>query len=170
MNYLDTVKNKLSNLSLFTVIILTISRIYYGYSWLMGGIHKLGWLTDGELNSKGYIGNMVTNLATDHGDPFYIGRVMSKVADTVFVNMMPGLTDALVVIFELLIGLALILGFKLFWTILLATFLNLQFFAAGSTNNFGYVITNLIIWKWINYFDLFGIDGFLRYKKGKDLL
>ena len=74
---------------------------------------------------------MVENLATDRGDPFMIGRLMSRIADTVFVNMLPELTDALVVILELSVALLLILGFQLFWTILVALFHNLQFFSAG---------------------------------------
>ncbi len=169
-DYLGALKSKLSNTSLGLVIILTLGRIYFGYEWFMSGWHKLAWITDGELNSQGYISKMVTNLATDYGDPFNIGRIMSKVADAIFVNMLPGVTDFFVVILELAIGIMLIIGFKLFWTILVAMFLNLQFFAAGSTNNFGYVIVNLVIWKWTKYFDLIGLDGFLRFKKGKDLL
>lgn len=151
------------------IIVLTIARIYYGWSWLSSGIGKLAWLSDGKLNSAGYIGRMVENMATDYGDPFKLGRIMSVIADKVFLNL-PGLTDFLVVFFEFVIGIMLIIGLKLFWAILLAMFLNLQFFAAGSTNNFGYVITNLVIWRWTKLFDAIGVDGFLRHKKGDDLL
>jgi len=37
-------------------------------------------------------------------------------------------------------------------------------------NNFGYVWTNLVIIKWAKYFDTIGLEGYLRVKKGKDLL
>ncbi len=168
-NYIDALK-KINSRKLVFVIIATLARLYYGYSWVMGGIGKLSWLTDGKLNSQGYISNMVTNLATDHGDPFKLGRLMSKIADTFFVNLMPAFTDIMVVLFELGIGIMLIIGFKLFWTILAAIFLNLQFFAAGSTNNFGYMVINLIIWQWVKYFDTIGIDGYLRSKKDGPLI
>lgn len=169
-NYLDELRSKLVTPKAIPLVALTLARLYYGYSWVMGGIGKFSWLTDGQLNSKDYIGNLVTNLATDHGDPFNIGRMMSWIADTFFVELLPGLTDILVVIFEFGIGIMIIIGFRLFWTILLAVFLNLQFFAAGSTNNFGYMVINLIIWKWTKYFDAIGIDGYIRVNRNEGLV
>lgn len=163
--YLNYLKGELSSWKGMLIVLMTLSRIYYGFTWLMGGMGKITWLTDGELNSQGYVGMMATNLATDHGDPFMFGRIMSWVADTFLVNMMPGLTDILVVVLEIVIGLFLILGLHLFWTILAAVFLNLQFFAAGSTNNFGYMVTNLAIWQWSKWFGLIGLDGYLAHRQ-----
>ncbi len=169
-DYFLALREQLRTWKGYTAIALTLIRLYYGYSWFTGGLHKFSWLTDGKLNSQGYISGMVENLATDRGDPFMLGRAMSWIADQVFIELLPQVTDALVVIFEFGVGIMLILGFKLFWTILVAIFLNLQFFAAGSTNNFGYMVTNLFIWKFINWFDAIGLDGFLRVKKGDSLL
>lgn len=78
--------------------------------------------------------------------------------------------DGLVVVFEILIGLFLIIGFKVFLTALLALFLNLQYMAAGVFSNFGYIWANLIFMKCAKYTEVIGLDGFLRVRKGKDLL
>lgn len=163
-SYKNYLKRSLTSWRIVVIPLLTIARIFYGYRWLKSGIGKLVWFTDGKNNSYGFIANMIENMRTDRGDPFRIGRIFAEIADTVFQNM-PALTDALVVILEILIGLLLIIGFRLVWTLIVALFLNLQFFAAGSTNNFGYVITNLIIIKWSELFDLLGLDGFLRSRK-----
>lgn len=167
--YVAALKVHLMSWKALPVLLFTVGRIFYGYRWIKSGWGKLPWLTDGEVNSVGFITRMIENMRTDRGDPFRIGRIFAEIADNIFLNL-PNLTDALVVIFEILIGLMLIVGLKLFWTMLVALFLNLQFFAAGSTNNFGYVITNLIIIQWVKYFDVIGIEGFIRYKKQKNLL
>jgi len=83
---------------------------------------------------------------------------------------MPGITDALVVIFEILVGALMILGCRIFWAALIAMFMNLQFLASGSFNNFGYAWTNLAFLKFARYAELLGIDGYLRYRKGKELV
>ena len=83
---------------------------------------------------------------------------------------MPGVTDALVVTFELLVGLSMLLGFRIFWFALIAMFMNLQFLAGGSFNNFGYIWTNLAFLKFAQYAELLGVDGFLKYKQNKKLI
>lgn len=162
--YFNYLKLKLTSWRILVIPLLTLARLYYGYRWLSSGIRKIAWLSDGKLNSAGYISGMIENMRTDRGDPFYLGRIFAEIADNVFLNL-PELTDFLVVFFEIVIGIMIIIGFKLFWTMLLALFLNLQFFAAGSTNNFGYVITNLVIIKWAESFELIGLGGFLKSKK-----
>jgi len=155
------------------VIVLTVARLIYGWSWFEAGLHKLTWLSDGQLNSVKKIGTMVTNLAGPNVksyDPLYINKLFAWLGETIFAGAMPAVTDFLVVIFEILIGVVLILGFRLFWAGLVATFLNLQFIAGGSFNNFGYIWTNLAIMKFAKYGELIGLDGYLRFKKAKKLL
>jgi len=156
------------------VVVLTVARIIYGWSWFNAGLGKLneGWLSDGKSNAAGLINKMVTNLVGPkvHGlDPLHLNKLYAWIVQNVILSL-PALTDFFVVIFEILVGVVIILGFRVFWGALVAMFLNVQFMAAGSGNNFGYIWTNLIFMKWSKYVDAIGIDGFLRSKKGKELL
>lgn len=154
------------------IVIFTLARIFYGWKWFEAGWHKLAWLSDGKFNSTGKIEGLINALAgpdVKRFDPLYLNNIFAWIANNIFLRF-PGLTDFLVVALEILIGVVLILGFRVFWGALVATFLNLQFLAAGSANNFGYIWTNLAIMKWAKYADAIGIDGFLRFKKGKKIL
>lgn len=154
------------------VIILTVARIIYGWSWLKAGIHKISWFTDGKLNSQGMVEKVIANVAgpeVTSFDPLWINKGYGWMASNVFLSM-PALMDGLVVVFEILIGLFLIIGFRVFLTALVALFLNIQYMAAGSFSNFGYIWTNLIFMKFAKYTEVIGLDGFLRVRKGKELL
>lgn len=83
---------------------------------------------------------------------------------------MPRITDGLVVILEISVGITMILGLRIFWTALIAMFMNVQFLAGGSFNNFGYVWTNIAMMEFAKYAELIGVDGFLRLRKSKKLL
>jgi thiosulfate dehydrogenase [quinone] large subunit len=172
-SYFDAVKAELKNgkVALLTIV-FTIARIIFGYAWVEAGIGKAAtWLSDGKLNSVGLIKGMVKNLSTaGHPDPLGITHWYGWVANNLFVNMMPGFTDVMVVACEIGVGLVIMLGFKVFWGALIALFMNLQFMAAGSFNNFGYIWTDLALLKFAKYAELIGVDGFLRFKKGKKLL
>lgn len=172
-SYFDAVKTQFQDRKVaLLVIIFTVARIIYGWSWFEAGLHKLAWFSDGKLNSTGKIGTLITNIAgpkVTSFDPLYINKAWAWVAQNVFQSM-PGITDGLVVIFEILVGLFMILGFRIFWTALIAMFMNLQFLAGGSFNNFGYIWTNLAFLKFAKHAELLGVDGFLRYKQNKDLL
>ena len=154
------------------VLVFTVARIIYGWSWAGSGLHKLAWFSDGKLNSVGKIGTLVKNIAgpeVKSFDPLYINKAFGWIAQNIFAGM-PAVTDVLVVSFEILVGLAIILGFRIFWAALIATFLNLQFLAGASFNNFGYIWTNLAFAKFSKYVEFIGLDGFLRFKKNKELL
>ena len=154
------------------VIILTVARIIYGLAWVKSGIGKIPWFSDGKLNSLSRLETVATNLAgpeVTRFDPLLINKAFAWIVTNVFAGM-PGLTDGLVVIFEILVGVTMIIGFKIFYSALLATFMNLQFFASGSFNNFGYVWTNLIFMKFAKYAEVIGLDGILRVRKGKELV
>jgi thiosulfate dehydrogenase [quinone] large subunit len=152
------------------VVIFTVARIVYGWAWLKAG---LGKVTDGWLNFSGghaskLIGTMAANLLPPKAhdfDPLYINKLWSWIALHVF-NGMPGVTDFLVPICEMTVGLFMILGFRLFWTAILALFLNVQFAAAGSANNFGYIWTDIILMNVTRYAELLGLSGYLRARKG----
>lgn len=172
-SYFDSVKAEMKNgKAAILVIIFTIIRLIYGYGWVTSGLHKLTWFSDGNLNSAGLITKFIANIAgpeVTRFDPLYINKAFAWIADTIFLGM-PGLTDAIVVIFEIAIGLSMILGFRIFWFALIAMFMNTQFMASGSFNNFGYIWTNLAMLKFSKYAELIGVDGFLRARKGKRLL
>ena len=163
---------KKSWLNAVFVIIFTIGRLIYGWAWLNAGIEKFSWFSDGKFNAGKEINGMIANIAgpqVTRYDPLGINHLMAWIAQYIFIPL-GGLTDFLVVFFELVIGLAIILGFRIFWAALIATFLNLQYIAAGSYNNFGYIWTNLILMKFPRYADIIGIDGYIRFRKGKELL
>lgn len=171
--YFDAVKTQLKDWKVaILVIIFTVARVIYGWAWVEAGLHKLAWFSDGKLNSAGLIKGLVTNLAGEkvtRFDPLYINQAFAWIAKNIFLGM-PALTDALVVILEIAVGLTMILGLRIFWSALVAIFMNIQFIAAGSFNNFGYIWTNLAMLKFAKYAELIGIDGFLRFKKNKQLL
>lgn len=153
-------------------IIFTIARLVYGWSWFSAGLEKLSWFSNGKFNAGKEIQGLVTNIAgpkVTRFDPLGINHLFAGLAQHVFIPM-GGLTDALVVISELAVGVLMILGFRVFWAALLAFFLNVQYMAAGSFNNFGYLWTNLAMLKFAKYAELIGVDGYLRFKKNKMLL
>lgn len=169
-NYLNKLKNEMSNpLTAVLAIVFTIARVIYGYAWVEAGIEKAttGWLNFQGGHAKGLIAGMAANMTPPkaHGfDPLYLNKLWSWVAIHVF-NGMPGVTDFLVPITEMAIGVAMILGFRLFWTAIVALFLNIQFAAAGSANNFGYIWTNIIVMNVAKYAELIGVSGFLGARK-----
>ncbi|UWG96601.1 DoxX family protein [Dehalobacter sp. DCM] len=171
--YIDSVTAEMKNAkAAFLVIIFTIVRLIYGFGWVTSGLHKLTWFSDGNINSAGVITRFVANIAgpeVTRFDPLYINKAFAWIANTFFLGM-PGVTDTLVVILEITIGISMILGFRIFWFAFIAMFMNTQFIASGSFNNFGYIWTNLAMMKFSKYAELIGIDGFLRAGKGKNLL
>jgi len=115
------------------------------------------------------LARLITNIAGEkvtNFDPLYINKAFAWIAQNVFLSI-PGVTDTLVVILEILVGVFMILGFRIFWTALIAMFMNLQFLAGGSFNNFGYIWTNLAMFKFARYAELLGVDGFLRSKQNR---
>ncbi|HBW38111.1 DoxX family membrane protein [Desulfosporosinus sp. BICA1-9] len=171
--YFNEVKAQLKDGKVaFLVIIFTLARLIYGWAWIESGLHKIAWFSDGKLNSAEKIGSLITNIAGEkvtRFDPLNINEAFAWIAQNVFLSM-PGVTDTLVVILEILVGVFMILGFRIFWSALIAMFMNLQFLAGGSFNNFGYIWTNLAMLKFARYAELLGVDGFLRYRQNKNLL
>jgi thiosulfate dehydrogenase [quinone] large subunit len=169
--YFNTVKNHFKDWRLAVIVLVfTLARVIYGWAWLKSGWGKLGWLSDGQLNSAGKVEAVVNNLAgseVTRFDPLYINKGFAFVADNIFLNM-PAVTDFLVVVFEIGIGLTMILGLGIFWSALAAMFMNTQFMAGGSFNNFGYIWTNVGMMTLAKHAELIGLSGYLRYRKSSN--
>ena len=168
-SYFETVSSELKEdwKNPILVIIFTVGRLIYGWAWFSAGWEKLSWLSGGKFYAGSLIHTLINNLAgpkVTRFDPLDLDRLFAWLAQNIFLPM-GRLTDILVVLLELVIGIMIIVGFRIFWVALIATFLNLQYFAAGSYNNFGYIWTNLALLKFAKYADLIGVDGFLRHRK-----
>lgn len=167
-SYLQAVKMQLKDWKVAAIVLVfTVARIIYGWAWVKSGWGKLAWLSDGNLNSAGKIEAVVNNLAgpeVTRFDPLYLNKVFALIADNIFLGM-PTVTDFLVVVFEIAIGLSMIFGFGIFWSALVAMFMNTQFMAGGSFNNFGYIWTNVGMMSFAKYAELIGLSGYLRFKK-----
>jgi thiosulfate dehydrogenase [quinone] large subunit len=169
-NYIDYLKTELKDQKTAVLaLIFTVVRVIYGWSWLKGGFEKAtsGWLNFSGGHAQGLISGMANNMVPPQAhsfDPLYINKLWSWAAIHIF-NGMPGVTDFLVPICEMTVGILMILGFRLFWTAILALFLNVQFAAAGAGNNFGYIWTNIIIMNVSKYAELIGLSGYLSARK-----
>jgi len=168
--YIEYVKQQLKDWKVAVLaIVFLVARVNYSFYWLKSGWGKATtWLSDGTYNAAGKIQTLIANIAgpeVTRFDPLGINKFFAWVADTFFLGM-PGLTDVLVVVFEIGCALAIIFGFKVFWAALIFMFMNVQFIASGSFNNFGFIWTNLIFMQLHKYVGLLGIDGYLAYRKG----
>jgi len=166
-SYLNEVKDQLKDWKIAAlVLIFTVARVVYGWAWMKSGIGKLAWLSDGQLNSAGKIQAMITNIAgpeVSRFDPLMINKIFGSIAQNIFLGM-PAVTDVLVVVIEIGVGLAMILGFRVFWAALVALFMNTQFIAGGSFNNFGYIWTNVAVINFAKHAELIGVSGYLKFK------
>lgn len=169
-SYVDWVKTEFkSGKTAVLAIVFTVARIIYGLAWVEAGIEKAstGWMNFAGGHSAKLIAGMATSMLPPkaHGfDPLYINKLWAWVATNIF-NGMPGVTDFLVVVCEIAVGIGMILGFRLFWVAIVALFLNVQFAVAGSANNFGYIWTNIIIMNFTKYAELIGVSGYFKFKK-----
>ena len=153
------------------LIIFTVARIIYGWAWVSAGWEKAtsGWFNFQGGHSAKLIAGMAANMLPPkaHGfDPLYINKLWSWVAIHIF-NGMPAVTDFIVPICEIAVGVGMIIGFRLLWVALLGLFLNVQFITSGSANNFGYIWTDIIVMNFAKYFELIGVSGYLSFKKGQ---
>jgi thiosulfate dehydrogenase (quinone) large subunit len=175
MGYLNAVGAELKKSwwNAAVTVVFTVCRLLFGWSFLTAGWEKAtseGWLTDGKFDAGGLITKMISNIQHAHGsDPLHLNGILIWFAKNIFLNM-GSFTDFLVIAFEIIIGLLVIFGFGILWAMLAALFLNLQFLTSGSANNFGYIVTDIVWLRFPKYVGLIGIDGYIRYKKGKALL
>lgn len=175
MNYLSAVGAELKKSwwNAVVVIVFTIGRLIFGWDFFKAGFEKATsehWFTDGKFNAGGLIHGMVKNVQHSHGsDPLHLNGLLVWFANHLFIPM-GHVTDTLVVIFEMAIGIFTFFGLGILWTMIAALFLNLQFATAGSANNFGYLVTDIVWFKFPSYAGLIGIDGYIRFRRGQNLL
>jgi|GEM_PF-650355 len=158
------------------IVVFTICRLLFGWDWFKAGWGKLtgseggvSWI-GGKFEAEGMIKGLVSGLQHSHGaDPLHLNNLLIWCCNNLFLNM-GGLTDFLVVFFELFIGIFCFFGFGMVWTMVAAIFLNLQYIAAGAANNFGYLVTDIVWLSFPKYAGLIGIDGYIRYRKGQALI
>ncbi|WDL95518.1 hypothetical protein [Alicyclobacillus sp. ALC3] len=157
----------------FIVVVFTIARLFFGWDWFKAGWDKLTvehWLSDGKFNAGGLLKGMVASIQHSHGmDPLHFDNLLVWAVNHIFVPM-GGFLDFLVVFFEIFIGLFVFFGFGFIWSMLAALFLNLQYATAGASNNFGYLVTDIVWVTLPKYASLIGFDGYIRYRRGKQLL
>ena len=174
MGYLNAIGQefKKSWWNAVVIVVFTIARLLFGWDWFSAGLEKLSWFTDGKFgqNASGLIKGMVVAIQHSHGtDPLHLNNLLVWFANNLFLNM-GGLTDFLVVAFEILIGVFFFFGFAFVPTVIAAIFLNLQYAAAGAANNFGYLVTDIVWLKFPSYASLIGVDGYIRYRRGRKLV
>jgi thiosulfate dehydrogenase [quinone] large subunit len=135
-----------------------VVRVYLGYEWFMAGYEKAigkGWL-DGGAALKGFWTGIVKVSGNGH-DPIsydwyraFIQMLLNANAQTWFAP--------LVVVGEMLIGIALILGVFTWFAALMGGFLNWNFTmsGSGSVNGMYLVLSCLLIlaWKIAGYYGL----------------
>jgi len=166
-SYFEVVQEQLKDWKVAVlVLIFTAARLVYGWAWLSSGLHKLTWLSDGQINAAGFIQSMINNLAgpqVTRFDPLMINNLFAWVAQNFFLGI-PSVVDFMVVVFEISIGVALILGYRVFWFSLIALFMNTQFMAGGSFNNFGYIWSDIAFMGFAGKAELLGLSGYLKFR------
>ncbi|MGJ9458300.1 DoxX family protein [Oceanobacillus sp. CF4.6] len=120
--------------------ILTVLRVYIGYTWLMGGIGKV---TSGGFDASGFIQGAVANSA---GEGATVQAWWGTFLNTVAVPN-AGLFSFMVMWGEVLVGAALILGVFTNFAALMGITMNFAFLFSGtvSTNAQMVVITVFLI-------------------------
>ena len=113
-SYINAVKAELTDWKkALLLIIFTIARIIYGWAWINAGWEKAtsGWFNFQGGHSAKLIAGMAANMLPPkaHGfDPLYINKLWSWVAIHIF-NGMPGVTDFIVPICEITVGVGMII-------------------------------------------------------------
>lgn len=157
----------------FVVIVFTIARLLFGWDWFKAGWDKMTsehWLSDGKFNAGGLIKGMVSHIQHSHGpDPLHLNNVLVWFANHLFLNM-GGFLDFLVILLEMLVGITIFFGLGVVWSVAVALFMNIQYAAAGSANNAGYIATDAVWLVFPSYAGLIGFDGYIRHRRGQKLL
>ena len=110
--------------------LLTIIRLYLGYSWFTAGFHKITGGFDATGYLKGSIANPVMDKAT--GEPVY-GWWVSFLENVALPNV--DLFNILVPWGETLIGLGLLLGALTTTAMFFGLFMNFSFFLSGTVSH-----------------------------------
>lgn len=110
--------------------LLTIIRLFLGYSWFTSGFGKL---TGGGFDASGFLTNAVTNPVTGPDGTAVYGWYTSFVEGFALPNV--GLFNVLVPIGEVLVGLGLILGCLTTAAAFFGVIMNFCFLLAGTISH-----------------------------------
>ena len=110
--------------------LLTVIRLYLGYSWLMAGWDKL---TGEGFNASGYLNNAIANPVKGPDGTLVYGWYVSFLENFALPNI--EIVNFIIPIGEFLIGLGLILGFLTTAAMFFGLLLNFSFFLAGTVSH-----------------------------------
>jgi thiosulfate dehydrogenase (quinone) large subunit len=145
-----------------------ILRLYVGYEWLTAGLAKLSnpvWFGDkAGVALTGFLNGALAKTAGDHPDVqgWYAGFLQNVVMPNA------ALWSHFVVIGEILVGVALILGIFTGLAAFFGGFMNVNYLMAGtvSTNPFLFVIATWLVLAWKTAGWL-GLDRWILPRLGK---
>lgn len=109
--------------------ILTVLRLYLGYSWLTAGWGKL----TGGFDASGYLGNAVANPVKGPDGGMVYGWYVSFLENFALPNI--DIFNTIVPLGEFLIGLGLILGCLTTTAMFFGLVMNFSFFLAGTVSH-----------------------------------
>ncbi|MCD5322477.1 MULTISPECIES: DoxX family protein [Pontibacillus] len=119
--------NKVLRENNIVAALLTIIRVYLGYTWFMAGFHKL---TGPSFDANGFLQGAVGKATGDH--PAVQGW-WAAFLDTIAIPN-SGLFSFLVMWGEILVGAALILGIFTTFAALMGITMNFAFLLSGTTS------------------------------------
>jgi len=144
-------------------ILFTLLRVYVGYTWLQAGLHKLtdpNWFgANAGTSISGFFRGVLAKASAEN--PTVQGWYASFIENVA----MPNATffSYLVVLGEVLVGLALIVGIFTTFAALMGALMNLNFMLAGtlSSNPVLFALEAVIIWGGLAA-GYYGLDYFVR--------
>jgi len=144
-------------------VLLTLLRVYVGYLWLQAGLHKMtnpAWFGEGAGTAiSGFFQGVLAKAAGEN--PVVQGWYASFIERVAMPNAT--LFSYLVVLGEVLVGVALIVGVFTTFAALMGAFMNLNFMLAGtlSSNPWMLALQAIIVWAGVSA-GYYGLDYFVR--------
>ncbi|BAS29390.1 DoxX family membrane protein [Limnochorda pilosa] len=144
-------------------ILFTLLRVYVGYTWLEAGLHKAGdpnWFgANAGVAISGFFKGVLAKASGDH--PAVQGWYASFIDNVAVPNAT--FFSYLIVLGEILVGIALIVGVFTAFAALMGAVMNLNFLLAGSTssNPVLFTLEILILWAGVAA-GYYGLDYFVR--------
>ncbi|MEN9338522.1 MAG: hypothetical protein RI945_247 [Candidatus Parcubacteria bacterium] len=149
-----------------SAIFWLLPRFYVGYIWFMAGFEKVGspaWIGPGAGNAlSGFLNGALTKTAGAHPDVMLWYAWLIK---NIFLPLAPYLSY-FVVFGEMLVGIALIIGFKTRKAAFAGAFMNINYLFSGTVSiNPLLLILQIFIMLSKRVSGYFGLDGII--KRGK---
>src|SRR5690554_7523984 len=144
-------------------ILFTLLRVYVGYTWLQAGLHKLtdpNWFgANAGTSISGFFRGVLAKASAEN--PVVQGWYASFIEHVALPNAT--FFSYLVVLGEVLVGVALIVGVFTTFAALMGAFMNLNFMLAGtlSSNPVMLTLQALIVWAGMAA-GYYGLDYFVR--------